>query len=219
MKITKAVRAKVMEKSRKNKLEHFFSLCKKGMSVLDVGVSAEKYQGESTLNYFLKNFPYPATDYTGLGVQDLSEMGQLFPQKNFVQYSGTDFPFENNQFDWVFSNAVIEHVGCTQRQIKFVNEMSRVGKNVFFTTPNKYFPIESHTQVVFLHWNDQYFYKWLKKNKPHRSRNNLNLLSKPKLREILKQSHATNYQIRSNLFGALPMTFTVVCHDSETIAS
>jgi len=219
MKITRTVRAKVMERSRKKKLEHFFSMCNRGMNVLDVGVSSEKYKGESTLNYFLKNFPYPATDYTGLGIHDLSGMEQLFPQKNFVQYSGTDFPFEDNQFDWVFSNAVIEHVGCEQEQIKFVNEMFRVGKNVFFTTPNKYFPIESHTQVAFLHWNDDYFYKWLKKNKPHRSRNNLNLLSKQKLREILEKSQATNYKIRSNLFLFLPMTFTVVCPDSQITAA
>ncbi len=170
MKITKDVQAKVMYGSRKNKLKHFFSLCEEGMKVLDVGVSSEKHQGTSSLNYFLKNFPYPATDYTGLGVEDLSGMDQLFPQKKFIQYSGDDFPFEDNQFDWVFSNAVIEHVGYTPQQIKFVNEMLRVGKNVFFTTPNKYFPIESHTQVIFLHWNDDYFYKWLEKNKPHRSK-------------------------------------------------
>lgn len=86
MKITKAVQAKVMERSRTKKLEHFFSLCKKGMTVLDVGVSSEKYQGDLALNYFLKNFPYPASDYTGLGVQDLSGMEQLFPQKNFIQF-------------------------------------------------------------------------------------------------------------------------------------
>lgn len=220
MKITKIFQAKVMERSRKQKLEHFFSLCKEGMTVLDVGVSSEKYQGELIKhNYFLKNFPYPASDYTGLGIEDLSGMEQLFPGKNFVQYSGDDFPFADNQFDWVFSNAVIEHVGCHEQQIKFVNEMLRVGKNIFFTTPNKYFPIESHTQVVFLHWNDDYFYKWLKKHKPHRNRNNLNLLSKQKLGEILEKSQAANYRIRSNVFLLLPMTFTVVCPDKNITAA
>jgi len=93
------------------------------------------------LNYFLKTFRYGSEHYTGLGIQDLSNMGNLYPGKTFVAYPGGRFPFEDNEFDWVFSNAVIEHVGDDADQVMFVNEMLRVARNVFFTTPNKYFPV------------------------------------------------------------------------------
>ena len=121
----------VMKKSRVEKLTHFYSLYNEGMTVLDVGVSSESKTGMSARNYFLKNFKYDSKYYTGLGVQDLSQMSNLFPGKHFVQYQGGRFPFEDNEFDWVFSNAVIEHVGDDEAQLLFINEMLRVAKNVF----------------------------------------------------------------------------------------
>jgi ubiquinone/menaquinone biosynthesis C-methylase UbiE len=53
-------------------------------------------------------------------------MEVLFPGKRFVQYAGGRFPFSNKTFDWVFSNAVIEHVGDENAQLLFLNEMMRV---------------------------------------------------------------------------------------------
>ncbi len=69
----------------------------------------------------------------------------------WVKADGRKLPFGNNSFDFVFSNAVIEHVGNEEDQLDFVNEHNRVGKNWVFTTPNRLFPIESHTQIVLLH--------------------------------------------------------------------
>jgi hypothetical protein len=69
----------------------------------------------------------------------------------WIQADALDLPFEASSFDFVFSNAVIEHVGGEVEQIKFVNEHDRVGKNWVFTTPNRLFPIESHTQKLFIH--------------------------------------------------------------------
>ena len=136
---------------------HFYSLFKEGESVLDVGVSPESKKALPARNYFLKNYRYNHGTYTGLGVRDLTGMENLFPGKRFVQYPGGKFPFSDKEFDWVFSNAVIEHVGDDCAQLLFLNEMMRVANNVFFTTPNKYFPIESHTNVFFLHWNDKLY--------------------------------------------------------------
>lgn len=47
--------------------------------------------------------------------------------------------FKEKEFDLVFSNSVIEHVGGFQDQMKAANEIRRVGKNYFIQTPNKYF--------------------------------------------------------------------------------
>jgi 2-polyprenyl-3-methyl-5-hydroxy-6-metoxy-1,4-benzoquinol methylase len=52
--------------------------------------------------------------------------------------------FENQSFDLVFSNSVIEHLYTYENQQKMAEEIRRVGKKYFIQTPNKYFPIEAH---------------------------------------------------------------------------
>jgi ubiquinone/menaquinone biosynthesis C-methylase UbiE len=61
-----------------------------------------------------------------------------------------ELPLESGSFDWVFSNAVIEHVGGWRDQERFAKEIQRVAaRGYFVTTPNKYFPIEPHTMLPF----------------------------------------------------------------------
>ena len=68
----------------------------------------------------------------------------------FVKADGCALPFATNSFDWVFSNAVIEHVGDVARQKRFADEIRRVAaRGYFVATPNKYFPIEPHTLLPF----------------------------------------------------------------------
>jgi hypothetical protein len=205
------MKAKVSRVSRDRKLEQFYSFFKNGMTVLDVGVSAESNKNMPTINYFLKNYRYAPETYVGLGIKDLKGMEDKYPGKRFVQYPGGKFPFKDKEFDWVFSNAVIEHAGDHASQLLFINEMLRVADNVFFTTPNKYFPIESHTNAVFMHWNSKIFYRWCSKYKRWINRNSLNLLSFRRLSRLLESSQADFFTISKNRFFGIPMTFSVVC--------
>jgi SAM-dependent methyltransferase len=52
--------------------------------------------------------------------------------------------FQDGEFDILFSNSVIEHVGDFADQQQMVREVRRVGKRYFLQTPNRYFPIEPH---------------------------------------------------------------------------
>ena len=63
---------------------------------------------------------------------------------------GCALPFADRSFDWVFSNAVIEHVWGRERQKKFAQEIRRVArKGYFVATPNRYFPVDPHTLLPF----------------------------------------------------------------------
>jgi hypothetical protein len=71
----------------------------------------------------------------------------------FVLGDGRAMPFSTGGADMVLANAVIEHVGSLEDQRRFVAEQTRVGRTWVITTPNRWFPIESHTSVLFRHWS------------------------------------------------------------------
>jgi hypothetical protein len=52
--------------------------------------------------------------------------------------------FGDGEFDIVFSNSTIEHLGKYEDQKKMASEVARVGKRYFVQTPNLFFPIEPH---------------------------------------------------------------------------
>jgi SAM-dependent methyltransferase len=143
-------------RSRKRKLRLFLDELRPTAetTVLDVGVDERGFGDESgcgTLNFFEELYPWPQ-QITALGLQDGSAFRAHYPHISYVQGDALALPFEDDRFDVVFSNAVIEHVGGRERQRKLVSEALRVGRRAFITTPDRRFPVEVHTRLPLVHW-------------------------------------------------------------------
>ncbi len=119
-------------------------------TILDIGASGVA-SGERAENFLEEWYPYPEM-ITAVGIEDMKKFSERYPKVKAVQADARKLPFKDGEFDVVFSNAVIEHVGGRRDQEKFVSECLRVGKKVFLTTPARSFPIESHTMIPFVHW-------------------------------------------------------------------
>ena len=73
--------------------------------------------------------------------------------RHFVLGDARHMPFPDHSYDWVFSNAVIEHVGDWNEQQKMAAEIQRIArKGYFITTPNRAFPVDPHSYLPFYHY-------------------------------------------------------------------
>jgi hypothetical protein len=119
-------------------------------TVLDLGVTSD--QSYTFSNYFEALYPW-VPQVTAAGVDDARFLERLYPGLRFVFADALRLPFSDEAFDIVHSAAVMEHVGSFERQATMISECLRVAKRaVFVTTPNRWFPIEVHTQLPFVHW-------------------------------------------------------------------
>jgi len=143
--------------NRRRKLALFIETMRPGPEtrVVDVGVGDTGFGTEpgvaASHNFFEALYPWPE-QITAVSDVPLPRFAREFPEVEPVTASGTNLPFEDNAFDIAFSNAVIEHVGGREERRRFVAELCRVAPRVFLSTPNRWFPIETHTLVPFVHW-------------------------------------------------------------------
>src|SRR5687767_377885 len=70
----------------------------------------------------------------------------------WVEGDALRLPFQDGQFDVVFSNSVIEHLETEANQRTFAAEVQRVGRKYFVQTPDRRFPVEPHLIAPFIHW-------------------------------------------------------------------
>jgi SAM-dependent methyltransferase len=123
-------------------------------TVLDVGADDAAFGtdgGCATLNFFEAQYPWPER-ITAVGITPGERFAAAFPHVRYVQGDACALPFAEDEFDVLFSNAVIEHVGGPERQQAFADEALRVARRLFVTTPNRWFPLELHTRLPLVHW-------------------------------------------------------------------
>jgi len=83
----------------------------------------------------------------------MENLKERYPGIRFVKIEeGRPLPFGDNSFGAAYSHAVIEHITEPNARRRFVSELVRVAKCAFISTPNKYFILEPHTLVPFLHF-------------------------------------------------------------------
>jgi hypothetical protein len=152
-----AVAARASLWNRRRKLALFLETMHPGPEtrIVDVGVGDTGFETEPGVaaghNFFEALYPWPE-QITAVSDVPLPTFAREFPQVRCVTASGTELPFEDDAFDVAFSNAVVEHVGGREEQRRFVAELCRVAPRVFVSTPNRRFPVETHTLVPLVHW-------------------------------------------------------------------
>jgi len=85
----------------------------------------------------------------------------------FQLVDGTKIPFNNENYDVIITNHVIEHVGEYESQLEHLSEIKRLLKKdgiAYLAVPNRWMLIEPHYQLIFLSWlPHKYRSKYLKK--------------------------------------------------------
>lgn len=105
------------------------------LRILDVGGSQR----------FWESMEYVARNDVEITLLNRSRVKVRHPGFEYVRGDARDMTrFADDQFDVVFSNSVIEHVGDFADQQRMAQEIRRVGRRYFLQTPNRYFPIEPH---------------------------------------------------------------------------
>jgi SAM-dependent methyltransferase len=166
--------------------------------VLDIGVTSDSSYRES--NFFEKFYPYKS-QIACVGTENGAYLEIDYPGLRFIQVEpGKPLPFSDKEFDIVFSNAVIEHVGNTEDQTRFIREACRVAERVFISTPNRWFPIEHHSSLPLFHYLPKPLYRKILYFTPLRYwsyEQNLNILTLSEFTALFPP----NYSIAAKRFG------------------
>jgi hypothetical protein len=112
----------------------------RGMSVLDLGGQPMIWDSVPTqLELTILNRP-------GVARKNAASLHKIrYVEGDACKVEG----LEEQSFDCIFSNSVIEHVGGPYRQAEFAREVRRLGKSYWVQTPSKWFPIEAHCGMPF----------------------------------------------------------------------
>lgn len=173
-------------------------------TILDIGVTSDsRYEMSNHLEAL-----HPRKDkIVAAGIDDgASYLEQRYPGLTFRHADACDLPFRDNEFDFVHSSAVIEHVGSRAQQLRMIAECSRVARRgVFLTTPNRWFPVELHTLLPLVHWLPGAAFRRILRSLGHQvfaTEEQLNLLGANDLERLSREVDGWDFRVlRLRLVG------------------
>lgn len=172
--------------------------------IVDIGVFGGSQ--DPNMNFLEQLYRYPK-NITAVGIDDVVFLERQYPGLKFVKiFANEPLPFDDDEFDIGFSSAVIEHVGSLQDQKYFLEEAVRICRKLFITTPNRFYPVEFHTRLPFLHWLPRPFFRKILKimNLEFYSKEkNLNLLGKKQLLNLIPLQYREKSKLLSYRFLGL----------------
>lgn len=182
--------ARVSVWSRRRKAGSLLQLLEPGASVLLVG--AEGGGGDGRNSNLVELSLAKVCDVTAVYYDERPDMRLRAAGVRLVRADGKRLPFKDHSFDYVVSNAVIEHVGIMNDITNFLSESRRVARLCsIHTTPNRWFPIETHTGIPLLHWLPRTLHASLLRNKRYRFSVDDTLLSAHDLRRLSPRATVT----------------------------
>ena len=116
--------------------------------------------------------------------------------------------------DIVISSATIEHVGNDYNKIMMIKNMGLLAKKYFvITTPNRFYPIDFHTKLPFIHFLPKNIHRAILKligMEFFSKEENLDLISYKQLKILLKNVENFQIQIKRIKFFGLTSNFIVI---------
>lgn len=196
---------------RREKLKYVLRQTRKSNSILDVGVWTRMPEPHPQENFLEKQAP-PELKLICLGLEPMGRFLKMYPNVICVQGDGRALPFKNATIDFVLANAVLEHIGG-EDEILFVREITRVAKNTcFLTVPDRFCPVEVHSNIPFLHWLPCWRFLFRMLGKGYwGNKANLNLFTKKKLSQVLgKASPSTDWTVKKHFLGMVPISLIAI---------
>jgi len=128
--------------ARKRRGKKFLKLMnpQENMKILDVGGQPQIW------DYISVPLKITCLDLPGTPVANHQSHHEI----SYVEGDGCNMPeFDFGEFDLIYSNSVIEHVGDCEKRKMFAKEIQRLGHTYWVQTPYKYYPIEAHCGMLF----------------------------------------------------------------------
>ena len=170
---------------------------------LDIGTTNDMEYDHS--NYLIKNLENIKI-FKSISDQKITSSFFLKSITKSIIDDFTNEEVDQFQSDLVLSSATIEHVGNFTNQLKMISNIIKLTKkNFVIITPNRFHPIDFHTQIPFIHWFPRKVHRMILSLiglKFYSKEENLNLLSQTDLKNFLNNFTNIEYEIRYiNLIG------------------
>ena len=129
-------------------LEILQKINKDDIKIIDLGGTAAYWENHVSFMEELKK-PITITIVNLLSAEaETTQIGNIKLQ--FLSGDATNLSdISDNEFDAVYSNSVMEHVGNLNKQLDMAGEIYRIAPHHFVQTPNRYFPVEAHVLLPF----------------------------------------------------------------------